>query len=56
MYRFEKGDDAAGLIYNSDGSNSKKWIDEIKELNSAMMIGFEMASLAATTLSCFMLM
>ena len=51
MYRFEKGDRAAGLIYNADGADSKKWIDEIKELNSATM-GLEASSLAATAFSC----
>ena len=28
MYRFEKGDRANGLIYNNEGSNADKWIDE----------------------------
>ena len=36
MYRFEKDDLAAGYIYNPDGSNSKKWIDEIKTLTFAI--------------------
>ena len=55
MYRFEKDDLAAGLIYNSDGSNSKKWIDEILTLKFAVG-GMETATLAATAFSCFMLM
>ena len=49
MYRFEKGDDAVGLIYNSDGTNAGKWIDEQRTLNSAMA-SFE--ALAATALTC----
>ena len=50
MYRFEKGDKAIGLIYNSDGSNSAKWIDEEMVLNSAFL-GLE--AIAATAFSCF---
>lgn len=36
MYRFEKGDKATGYIYNKNGSNSAKWIDETKTLNWAV--------------------
>ena len=49
MYRFEKGDDAVGLIYNSDGTNAGKWIDEQRTLNSAMA---SLEALAATALTC----
>ena len=35
MYRFEKGDKATGLIYNSPADGSAKWLDETKTLVGA---------------------
>ena len=49
MYRFEKDDKAVGLIYNSDGSNAGKWIDEEMTLNGAFL-GLE--AIAATAFTC----
>lgn len=50
MYRFEKGDKASGMIFNADGEDAGKWIDEEKTLASAF-IGLETA--AATAFTCF---
>ena len=50
MYRFEKGDKAVGLIYNNDGSNSAKSIDEQMTLEHAFL-GLE--AVAATAFTCF---
>ena len=50
MYRFEKGDKAVGLIYNNDGSNAGKWIDEEMTLAGAFL-GLE--AVAATAFTCF---
>ena len=50
MYRFEKGDEAVGLIYNNDGSNAGKWIDEEMTLAGAFL-GLE--AVAATAFTCF---
>ena len=50
MYRFELGDKAVGLIYNNDGSNAGKWIDEEMTLNGAFL-GLE--AIAATAFTCF---
>lgn len=52
-YRFEKGDDAAGYIYNKPATNNAKWIDEIKELQSAFnaLAGGSTVVIAATVAS-----
>jgi len=49
MYRFEKGDEATGLIFNNAGADTAldKWMDERKTLNFAFnsLSGATIASL-----------
>lgn len=35
-YRFESGNKAVGMIYNSGGSSADKWLDDYFELKGAM--------------------
>ena len=48
-YRFEKGDLAAGMIYNKGATGAAKWIDETMALKQAFSL-----SLALTTMGSFL--
>lgn len=49
-YRFEKGDKATGYIYNYAAIEAKRWLDETKVLNEALL-GATLLSVGATVAS-----
>ena len=51
MYRFQKDDYAMGYIYNSNGADAKKWIDELVKLKGAFS-GLSTAGISTSILIC----